>query len=139
MTHSLRRGFFVLAPLVLFFALLHIAHAQCAGGSSGSLCPPTKFSNIAQFVEATLRALVTIGLPIVTFFYVYAGFKFLAAQGNASKLEEAKMNFVYVTIGAIFILGAWVIATLIAGTVQQLTTSAPSGSSTLPPTQSQKI
>jgi len=42
------------------------------------------------------------------------------ARGNSSKLDEAKKNFVYVIIGALLILGAWVIATLIGGTVTQL-------------------
>ena len=62
-----------------------------------------------------------IALPILTLFIVYSGFKFISAQGNSSKLEEAKKNFMYVIIGSLLILGAWVVATLVGGTVNQLT------------------
>ncbi len=79
------------------------------------------FSSLPGFIEGTLKALVMIALPILTLFIVYSGFLFISAQGNSSKLEEAKKNFAYVIIGAILILGAWVIATLIGGTVSQLT------------------
>ncbi len=81
---------------------------------------PLKFNNIADFVAGALRVLVMVALPIVTLFLVIAGFLFITAQGNSSKLEEAKKNFVYVILGTLLILGAWVIATLIAGTVSQL-------------------
>ena len=79
------------------------------------------FSSLPGFIEGALKALVMIALPILTLFIVYSGFLFISAQGNSSKLEEAKKNFAYVIIGAILILGAWVIATLIGGTVSQLT------------------
>lgn len=79
-----------------------------------------EFSSIPGFISGALKALVMIALPVLTLFIVYSGFKFIAAQGNESKLSEAKQNFMYVIIGAILILGAWVIATLIAGTVSEL-------------------
>lgn len=80
------------------------------------------FSSIPAFIAGALRILVMVGLPIISLFIVYSGFMFLMAQGNPSKISEAKNNFVYVIIGAILILGAWVIATLIGGTVSQLMT-----------------
>jgi hypothetical protein len=52
---------------------------------------------------------------------VVAGFQFVLAQGNEEALGKAKRNFMYVVLGATLILGAWVIATLIGGTVNQLT------------------
>jgi len=79
------------------------------------------FSTVPGFIAGALKALVMIALPILTLFIVYSGFLFVAAQGNEHKLEDAKRNFMYVIIGALLILGAWVIATLIAGTVSQLT------------------
>lgn len=81
---------------------------------------PLKFPNIQKFVEGVLQAIVMIALPIITIFIVYAGFLFIAARGNESKLSNAKNNFQYVIIGTIMILSAWVLATLIGGTVTQL-------------------
>jgi hypothetical protein len=77
-------------------------------------------NNIQDFIAAFLRAVVQISLPILTLFIVYSGFKFVTAQGNEGKLKDAKENFLYVFIGAILILGAWVLATLIASTATQV-------------------
>ncbi len=80
-----------------------------------------EFSDIPRFIAGALKIMVIVALPIITFFFVYAGFMFVMAQCNPEKINEAKKNFVYVVIGALLILGAWVIATLIGGTVSQLT------------------
>ena len=92
--------------------------ADCTTG----LCNPlnSNFSTIPAFIAGALKVLVMVALPIITLFLVISGFMFVLARGNSSKLEEAKKNFVYVIIGALLILGAWVIATLIGGTVTQL-------------------
>ena len=78
------------------------------------------FSTIPTFIAGFLKAMVMLALPVIALFLVISGFKFVSAQGNPGKLSEAKENFVYVIIGALLILGAWVIATLINGTVSQL-------------------
>ncbi len=78
------------------------------------------FSTIPDFIAGVLQVVVMIALPIITLFFVISGFMFLFAQGNQTKLDNAKKNFLYVVIGALLIMGAWVLATLIAGTVTQL-------------------
>ena len=80
-----------------------------------------QFSSIPAFIAGALKVLAMIALPIISLFVVISGFYFLTAQGNEHKLEEAKKNFFYVIIGALLILGAWILATLIAGTISQLT------------------
>ena len=102
-----------------FLMLLAVLPAYAADGIQSPLKP--EVSSIPGFIEAALKALVMIALPILTLFIVYSGFKFISAQGNSSKLEEAKKNFLYVIIGALLILGAWVVATLVGGTINQLT------------------
>jgi hypothetical protein len=77
-------------------------------------------NNIQDFIAAFLKAVVQISLPILTLFIVYAGFKFVFARGNSGRLEEAKKNILYVVLGAILILGAWVLATLISSTATQV-------------------
>ena len=77
-------------------------------------------NTIPSFIATALKAMVLLALPVVALFLVIAGFKFISAQGNSGKLTEAKENFMYVIIGALLILGAWVIATIINGTVSQL-------------------
>jgi hypothetical protein len=80
----------------------------------------SNISTIPQFIEGFLRAIVIIALPLITIFIVYAGFKYIAARGNSGKISEAHENFKWVVIGAILILSAWILATLIGGTVSQL-------------------
>jgi hypothetical protein len=117
----------VSAASVLAAALLPvIVFAQSYGvGSTGSQSfqnPTTGagINNIQDFIAAFLRAVVQISLPILTLFIVYAGFKFVFARGNPGRLDEAKKNFLYVILGAILILGAWVLATLISTTATQV-------------------
>ncbi|OGG60054.1 hypothetical protein A3C86_03180 [Candidatus Kaiserbacteria bacterium RIFCSPHIGHO2_02_FULL_49_16] len=79
-----------------------------------------EYSTIPTFIAGALKAVVIIALPIIVLFFVIAGFKFISAQGNPSALDEARKNFMWVVIGALLIMGAWVLATLIASTVSKL-------------------
>jgi len=80
----------------------------------------SEITSIPSFIAMSLKVVVMIALPVIVLFFVIAGFKFISAQGNPSKLGEARTNFMWVTVGALLVLGAWVLATLIAGTVSQL-------------------
>lgn len=112
---TIRRSIF--AFLAAALAIPALTFAQ-----SGTLNNPLNpsISSVPAFVEGALRAVVYIALPIIALFIVYAGFKYVLARGNESKITEAHQNFVYVVIGALLILGAWVLATLIGSTVTQL-------------------
>lgn len=100
--------------VVVGFAIPAIAAA------ANELENPTSFDSVQAFIEGFLRVVVYIATPIIALFMVYAGFLFVKARGSESGLKEAKDNFKYVVIGAILILGAWVFATLIGGTVSEL-------------------
>ena len=102
-----------------FFASVIVAHAVANDGKFENILNPD-FSTVPDFIAGVLRVVVMIALPIITIFIVFAGFQFLSAQGNSGKLETAKKNFMWVIIGTLLIMGAWVLATLIAGTVIQL-------------------
>ena len=87
---------------------------------SQTLTNPAKTPDFQTFIANFLKAVVQISLPILTLFIVYSGFMFVTARGNENKLSEAKKNFMWVILGAILILGAWVLATLIASTANQV-------------------
>lgn len=87
---------------------------------AAELRSPLKFPDLSSLIEGLLRSLVYISFPIISLFVVYAGFKFLTAQGSESKLTDAKKNIGYVVLGAILILGAWALAQLLGGTVNEL-------------------
>ncbi len=106
---------FIACMTVLFFGV--ITHAQT--GLNNPL--NDNFSSIPAFIAGALKALAMIALPIISLFLVISGFLFVTAQGNETKLKDAKRNFMYVIFGALLILGAWILSTLIAGTISQLT------------------
>ncbi|OGG60346.1 hypothetical protein A2765_06345 [Candidatus Kaiserbacteria bacterium RIFCSPHIGHO2_01_FULL_56_24] len=120
---AVRIALLTLIAFLLWTAALPVLAAVQSENSSittGGLQNPLKFPNIQKFIEGVLQAIVMIALPIITIFVVYAGFKYISARGNISKIGEAHKNFQYVIIGTILILSAWVLATLIGGTVTQL-------------------
>ena len=79
-------------------------------------------TTVNSFLLSILNIITnTIGPVIVILMLVYVGFKFVAAQGNESKLTEAKQMLLWTLIGALVLLGAKAIAMGIQATVQALT------------------
>lgn len=114
----MKRTYRILAASI---ALLLLGAADIASAQSKfQLENPLQFPDIAGAVAGFLRVLVMVALPIISFFIVYSGFLFVTAQGNSEALEKARRNLFYVLVGATLILGAWVIATLISGTVSEI-------------------
>ncbi len=113
--HTRKLCHITITAFLTIFSFASVAFAQGV-----ALKNPLNFDSIPAFIAAALKALALIALPIITLFLVISGFLFITAQGNETKLNDAKRNFMYVIFGALLILGAWIIATLIAGTVSQL-------------------
>ena len=70
-------------------------------------------TNILQFV-------INIGAIIVILMLVYVGFLFVVAQGNESKISEARNALLWTVIGALILLGAQAISLGIQATVTSL-------------------
>ena len=92
---------------------------NCTATSVG-LVNPLKVTSLADFVKTILGIVVKIGVPIVSIFIILAGLQFVLARGNGEKLEKAKQNLLWVLIGAAILLGCWVIAEIISGTINAL-------------------
>ncbi len=80
----------------------------------------SEIDTIPAFIEELLRIVLKIGIPIVVIFIIYAGFLFVTATGNPEKLKHAKATLFTTLIGSAILLGAWVIAEAIQGTISQL-------------------
>lgn len=89
--------------------------------------PLGNINSVCGLIKAILGAVIQIGIPIAVLFIVFAGFKFVWARGNAGELEKARANLMYTLIGIGIFLGAWLLAMVIANTVNSL--GAGSGSS----------
>jgi hypothetical protein len=87
---------------------------------------PLGVSSFCGLIKALLTGAIQIGIPIAVLFIVYAGFKFVLARGNAEKLKEARQNFLWTIIGIAIFLAAWLLANVIANTVNSLGSTGPS-------------
>ena len=75
---------------------------------------------LPELVALVLSAVVQIGVPVVALGIIYSGFLFVKAQGNPAELKTANEAFYWTIIGAMIVLGAFVILGIIEGTVEQL-------------------
>lgn len=121
-------GLYLLLPLTFVSASL----TGCGTGSSSTPCIDTKINNplstdinsIPKLIEVILNIVITIGVPIVVLAIIYSGFLFVSAQGNESKLKTAKSAIIFTLIGAALLLGSWVIANAIQGTINEIKSKA---------------
>jgi hypothetical protein len=108
--------------LALFLALvlhLPIAHSACESNPN-KLCNPIAANNITELLTAILDVVVVVSIPVLVLAFIWTGFKFVTAQGNATKLDQARMNLWYTLLGAGIIIGIKVILAVIQGTVSQI-------------------
>ena len=54
---------------------------------------------------------------------VYSGLLFILAQGNDTKLKDAKRIFLYTIIGGVILLGAGAISEVVCNTANQFLTN----------------
>src|SRR3989344_3321278 len=81
---------------------------------------PIEAKSFVALLTTVLHALVQIGIPVLVIFIVIAGFKFVTAQGSEKGITEAKDAFKWAVIGGAVLLGAQIIADVIANTVGKL-------------------
>jgi hypothetical protein len=111
--------------LVFFFALTLIATvgggiAYAADTANGILNNPIESDSLIELLTTFVRGVVRIAAIFLVLAFVWVGFKFTAAQGNTEKLSEARMLFLWTVVGAAILLGAELIAGVVASTVQTI-------------------
>lgn len=75
-------------------------------------------ATFCSLIKQVINAAMIIGVPIAILLVVYAGFKFVMAQGNTENLAKARTNFFYTIIGILIFFGAGLIADVLIGTLQ---------------------
>ena len=93
-------------------------HPAPANMQPVSLKSPLKnITSIEGLLVAILNIIMILMVPVIVFFIIYAGFKYVMAQGNASQVEEATRALTYAIIGGVLILGAVAISQIIKSVV----------------------
>ncbi len=77
-------------------------------------------TSIPEFIKSILDLMMKVGIPVGTIFIIWAGFSFVTAQGDVSKLQSAKNALFWSCIGLGVLLGSWLIANAIVGTITQI-------------------
>ena len=78
---------------------------------------PIRAQTITELLLAILRIVMIIAVPIVIFFIVFAGFKYVTARGNSEQIQEATRALTYAIIGGLIVLGALVLVAIIQNLV----------------------
>ena len=96
-------------------------------GNSGSISSGETLVNPLQgggtlesFLTGILQFIIRIGTIVVILMLVYVGFKFVTAQGNDTKISEARRMLLWTVVGGLVLIGAVVIKDGIMATVQAL-------------------
>jgi len=87
------------------------------GGGSSQLRNPLQFNSFNEFLVGILNIVIIIAVPIIVFFIILAGFKYVTARGNATQVQDATRALTYAVIGGVLILGAVAIAGIIRNLV----------------------
>ena len=87
---------------------------------SGVLENPLNATDIPTLLNEILAYVRVIGGIFLTLMLVVVGFMFVAARGNPEKVSQARAALLWTAIGGLLLLGAQVLAGVIAATAQSL-------------------
>ena len=107
----------------LFTAIFVPAVVLAANPPPVALENPLVVKSITDLLTAILNIVMVLMIPIVVFYIIYSGFKYVAARGNASQVEEASQSLLYAVVGGVLILGALAIAEIIRNVVAAFQTT----------------
>ncbi len=112
---------------VLFIPVLLFAASTDVGNSGPAFPNPLRgVDDIFTFVKTLIEnIIIPFGSVLVVLMIIWSGFLFVMARDNTTKIADAKNAFMYAVIGAVILLGSWVIAESIKGTVCLLYENPP--------------
>lgn len=101
--------------LLTFLTLPFLVSAQGTGliPCTGATSNPCNFNKLIELAKGIIDFLVLASIPLATISFMYAGFLYLTAGGDTSKVKQAHSIFWKVLWGFIIILSAWLIVDLI--------------------------
>jgi hypothetical protein len=87
----------------------------CQGANPGSEC------SIPGLLKVIIKdIIIPIGGIVAALYIMYAGFLYVTARGDVVQIKQAHDALLWGSIGAAVLLGAYVIASAIGGTIDQI-------------------
>lgn len=77
-------------------------------------------NDLPSFIETILKFVVDLGTPLIAVAFIWTGLQYVLAQGNPQKLQKAHRTAKYTFVGAVLILGAFVITKVISATIGEV-------------------
>jgi hypothetical protein len=84
------------------------------------LTNPIKAKSFSELIGMLISSVIYILSPFLVLAFVYVGFLFVQAQGNGTKLKEAKDAFLWTVVGAFIFMSAWGFSKILESTVKTL-------------------
>lgn len=76
--------------------------------------------SVPSVIEKLLKLIFVIGTPLIAVVIIYSGYLYVSSMGDPNKVKHAKEMLLNALIGGALLLGSFVIAELISGTVDQI-------------------
>lgn len=96
-----------------------VAHAQTSPTSpGGGLVNPLDVDSIEGFLLAIVDIIIIFAVPIIVFFIIYGGFLLVTAQGDTTKIAQARSTLTWAVVGGVIVLGASALVKVIEATVK---------------------
>ena len=90
---------------------------------ASGITDPLKVKSIQCLLAKIFQLAVNVGALVAVGYIIWAGFLFVSAGGDKKQVEAARNTLFNAIIGTALIVGAWVIATVIANTISEVTTN----------------
>ena len=88
--------------------------------ATAAVTNPLESPTLGDFIEAVANIVMQIGGVVAVVFIIWAGFLFVTARGNEEQLKKARSVFFWTIVGAVILLGAYVIAVAVVTFVNSL-------------------
>ena len=82
---------------------------------------PLRWNSLNEALAGIMSIAVKIGGIVAVFFFVWTGWKFIAAQGKKEDISKAKDQLMWTVVGTLLLLGADIVATLITNSINTVT------------------
>jgi hypothetical protein len=121
----------LLLPLISYAQIQGNSGTGGAQGNSGTggtqgittwetLKNPLGNVTLQQFFIKLIQILLIFAVPIIVFFIILAGFKYVTARGNTTQIQDATRALTWAIIGGVLILGAEALLYIIQNTVNAI-------------------
>jgi hypothetical protein len=135
MSHIQRVFKYILTLLILGIVCLSSAFAQAAPTRNPPTAPagggeaqvsivrlenPIQSDTFGQLLGNIIDILLLLAAPVLVCVFIWIGLLFVLAQGNASKLKEARSALIWTIVGAAIVIGAKGIQILVTGTIDSI-------------------